>query len=293
MVFRRRTSPRKVVRRKKRTQRVRGRTNSTSSGSNVIGYLRLFRMALTTLPLDSSIKTIFDIVFNLIYSVISSASYNTGAYAMFGISPAALFLNSPYLAAVDSTTYSFPGHPISMKWLRLNFRNTTKASEFSGRWAVVLIPYREEHDGNQYAKILADLKFSEIVAMPYAKSATADKDITINYRMRDRTAYCARPREINEEIAVAFIIWDSSCRDDLTVKVTNSTFNCEVELHGGCVPHEIFGPKHRVKYSEDTFKIRSVTDGNKVRLHLEDGSVLHMDSDEFERQEHSFEMINE
>lgn len=83
--------------------------------------------------------------------------------------------------------------------------------------------------------------------MPYAKVALGSEDISINFRMRDRTSYCARPRKISEEIAVMYIVWDVSSRDSLKDTPQNSTFCCEIEMRGGCIPHTIFGPQHRIR----------------------------------------------
>lgn len=260
-----------------------------------IGFLKLFRLALTTLPIDKNLKSMFDVVFNYIYNKIKTVNNNIGAFAMFGISPGSMMLNSPYLAK-NGESYSFPGHPVSMKYINVILRNTTKLSEFSGRWAAVLIPYREGTDKSNYANILKDLTFSETVAMPYARSATADKDISISFRMRDKTNFCARPRRLTDEIAIVYIIWDTSSRDSFTEKLTNSSFNCEIEIHGGCIPHEIFGPQHRVDFKVDDFKIRSVTDGSQVRVH-ENGVVSHVNSELFfsdinKLQINDFEMID-
>lgn len=247
---------------------------------------------LTSLPVPSisSLLSVFDVAFNLVYKILKTTNQNVGAFAMFGVTPANLLVNSPYLAKIDSTSYSFPGHPVSMKHLKIRLRNTTKASEFSGRWAAVFIPYREEHDSTHYEKILADLSFTETVAMPYAQSDTADKDLVISYRMRDRSAYCARPREITEEIGIIYVIWDIGSRDSFTDKLTNSSFNCEIELQGGCIPHEIFGPGHRVQFASDKFKIRSVTTGELARVHYPDGTVRHLRLSDL-KTEQSFEMI--
>lgn len=259
----------------------RARINTVvTRGSVTIGFLKLFRLAITTLPIDGALKSAFDVVFNLIYKTIATVNNNTGAFAMFGVTPGCMMLNSPYLA-VNGAKYSFPGHPVSMKYINVVLRNTTKRSEFSGRWAAVLIPYREGTDKTSYQSILKDLTFAQTVAMPYARSATADRDMSLCFRMRDKTNFCARPRQLTDEIAVVYVIWDTAARDSFVDKLTNSSFNCEIELHGGCIPHEIFGPQHRVDFDSDAFKIRSITDGSTVRVHDEGGRVSHVSSEAF------------
>jgi hypothetical protein len=258
--------------------RVRISTQRSSPASSIIGYINLFRIITSTL--SPEVKGLFDFVFNLVNNVLSGKTYNVGAFAMFGLSPANLLFNSPYLAKDSSGSYTFPGYPVSMKFIQLRIKNTTKTSEHSGRWAAVIIPYREEHDSKHYVTILKDLTFSETAAMPHAKTASADKDITLTFKMRDRTSYCARPREISEEIAVVYVIWDVSSRDNLNTKVTDSMFSCEIEMRGGCIPHTIFGPSHRVSYTSDTFAMRSITTGQTVREHYSDGRVVHRPLDQ-------------
>lgn len=153
-------------------------------------------------------------------------------------------------------------------------------SEVSGRWAAVFIPYREIHDANHYVSVIKDLTFPEVAAMPYAKTAAGHQDLFLSFRMRDRSMYCARPREITEEIGLVFVIWDTTARDTFSSAIVNATFNCEIEISGGCVPHIIFGPKHRVAFLPEKFKLRSITSGDEVRVHEENTVRLETYSDD-------------
>lgn len=241
-------------------------------------YLKFIRTAVSMLPTGSTgIIKLMDFAFDLIARVVSSKNYYVGAQCVIGVSPAALLSNSPLLAKV-SAGYSFPGFPVSVTHLTFKIKNTTKLSEHSGRWAAVFIPYREVHDAAHY-KSLMNLKFAEVCAMPYSKSGPSASDIIITFRMRDKTSYCARPREITEEIGLLTVVWDSTARDEqlLLTPFTNNDFNCEIEVSGGCRPHVIFGPQHRNNYSEDDFKLRSITTGKSVRLHHEDGRIERVD----------------
>lgn len=248
-------------------------------------YLTLTRMIIASLPVtNTTILGIFDLGFNLIKKVLNQKDYYVGAFAMFGVTPGSLLMNSPLLAKTSAELYSFPGYPVSMKWIRFKVNNTTQNSEHSGRWAAVFIPYRETHDAKHYKEVIKDLTFAEVSAMPHAKTSTANKNITLQYRMRDVTSYCARPRELIEEIGLVYIIWDTSSREDYSSAITNSSFNCEIEVDGGCSPHIIFGPQHRITYAESDLKIRSITKGDSVRVHHEDGTVIHYNLN------HDFEM---
>lgn len=138
------------------TFRVQG-TSVSSRLQNYSGFIRLIRVATTTLPLPDSLKDfarLIDIALNLYARVVKSVSYYVGANAMFTISPACLLVNSPLLAKDSNNSYSFPSHPVSMKYLTIRLRNTTQISEHSGRWAAVFITYREEHDSRHYTNIL-------------------------------------------------------------------------------------------------------------------------------------------
>lgn len=266
-----------------------GYRNSTSN--TVSNYLKIARIILASLPistLGSSILNFINVAFEFISKQvpISSEAEKTcvvGAYAMFGINPACLLFDSPLLAIDSDGSYNFPGHPVSMKHLRMRFKNVTKMSERSGKWAAVFIPYREFHDSTHYVSKIKDMTFTELAAMPYARVGEAHQDLIINYVMRNKNDYCARPREISEEIGICLVIWDNACRNSSVIETAfeNAEFNCEIDIIGGCVPHIIFGPKHRVKYSAEKFKVRSVTTGEYVREHRIDGSVRRVKLEDF------------
>ncbi|CAH2002564.1 unnamed protein product [Acanthoscelides obtectus] len=103
--------------------------------SNIIGYLQLTRLILTSLPITgiTSLTSLFDVIFSLVAKKLGAVNYNVGAYAMFTVTPAALLLNSPLLAKDTNGGYSFPGHPVSVKWIKSETINTTQRSEISGR----------------------------------------------------------------------------------------------------------------------------------------------------------------
>lgn len=259
------------------TRRYRASNLNVTSQFPFLSFLRFVRTAASTLPIGNVSKVIlglFDFGFDLIFRLSQNVKYYTGAYSMIGVSPAALLSNSPLLAK-NGGEYSFPGFPVSLTSLTFKIRNTTKLSEHSGRWAVVFIPYRETHDATHYTKKLADVTFSELCAMPYSKSASASTDIQIKYRMRDKTSYCARPREITEEIGIVLIIWDTSARDETLLKspLNNIDFNCEMEISGGCKPHVIFGPSHRNNFAPEKFQLRSITKADSVRVHFDDETI--------------------
>lgn len=239
---------------------------------SIISFLPLMRTILTCIPMDSALKKTFDVVFNLISRAINQTNNYVGAYAMFGVQAGALLINSPLLAPDSNGKYTFPGYPVRVKYINFILRDTTQAQERSGRWAAVFVPYREEHDSGHYANKLASLTYQELAAMPYAVSGTCLKPLRLSFRMRDPSDYCSRPRELAEELGVVMIIWDTGSRDDFTKKMDNTSFNCEIDVTGGCVPHVIFGPTHRVSYPADTFKIRSLTSG-ATRIHHEDGRI--------------------
>lgn len=244
--------------------------NLQTSIPNTIRWLQMFRMILPALPIAKATSSIFDMLFNYVISALSNANYYTGAYGMFEITPASILYNSPLLAKTDGG-YSFPGYPVSVKYLTMRIRNTTRRSEHSGKWAAVLIPYREEHDSKHY-ETLQSLTFDEMCSMPHAVNSTADKDLVLSYKMRNKIEYCARPREITEPIAVVMIQWDQRVRPDLTKQPTASDFTCEIEVKGGCVPHVLFGPRHRSSYDDKDFNIKAITKGI-ARVHDQEGNV--------------------
>lgn len=251
------------------------RAGGVTSQLPFLTYLRFVRTAISMLPTSTATGLIklLDFAFDLIANVIAEKNYYTGAQSVIGVSPAALLSNSPLLAKVQNG-YSFPGFPVSVTYISFRIKNTTKLSEHSGRWAAVFIPYREVHDASHYKKLM-NITYPELCAMPYSKSGAATTDLIITYRMRDKTNYCARPREITEEIGLLTVVWDSTARDGqlVTKAFTNNDFNCEIEIVGGCRPHVIFGPQHRNTYNETQFALRSITSGKEVRLHHENGHI--------------------
>jgi len=251
----------------------------SSMGLKVLPLLREVNSCLPNNPLRSTMDVIFDYIRNKL----SDREYDIGVYAMFGLNPASMLVNSPLLAPTPNGT-SFPGHPVSVKRIEVTIHNTTPGSERSGRWAAVLIPYIEAHDASHYAAKMKDLTFIEVAAMPHSRVNTADKDIRLSYRMRDKVAYCARPREIAEEIACVFIIWDTCDGSKMvnpngSANIQPSQFKCDISITGLCRPHVIFGPKHRVTYDDTTFDINKKTVGG-VRLHHPDGRIEHLPYDD-------------
>lgn len=246
------------------SKRGRGRSQKYSvnvhRNRGIISYLPLMRTTLTCLPLGT-FNTAFDLVFNLVSQALGKVNYYTGAYGMFGVSAGAFLVNSPLLAKDSAGKFSFPGYPVKVKYLNFKLRDTTQAQERSGRWAAVFIPYREEHDRSHYSKILSALSYSEVAAMPYAVSGSCLNPLRISFRMRDPSDFCARPRELSEKVGVVMVIWDTGSRSDFKSKPDNISFNCEIEVSGGCVPHILFRPTHRALYDANVFKIRQITTG--------------------------------
>lgn len=235
----------------------------------VVPFLRLTRSFIAGLPgQDARIAVaIFDIVFNIIATVIGGSKYYTGAYAMFGISPASLLYNSPLLARDSNGGYTYPGHPVSITDMAFRLTSTTQSSERAGKWAAVMIPYREEHDKSHYNDVLSTLTFDDVVAMPTSCSGLTTQPLSLRHQMRDKSAYCARPRELTEEIAILFAIWQEPSHIKSSDNFTRSDFNCEVESLVGCKPHVLFGPRHRVPFTDNDFKLRSLTNGMTIRVH--------------------------
>lgn len=249
----------------------------TQTASNSVQFMRLIRIIIASLPLDDGVQSLFDVIFNYIIKRVTGPqetnSYYTGAYCMFKITPGSLLSMSPLLAE-NGNEYSFPGYPVSIKYLGMTIINTSKMSERSGRWAVVFIPYREIHDDTNIPATLRKLTFQQVCAMPHARTAPANVALKIHFKMRDRTMYCARPRELSEPIGICAVFWDTSRDKDLMKEsFDNSTFSCEINMYAGCLPHVIFGPDHRKNYPPSTFKIPTLTNG-EARIHLEDGTML-------------------
>lgn len=114
------------------------------------------RTLTSLLPLSAGVvKTVLglvDIAFNFFAVQYENKTFQRGAYAMFSITPALLLKESPLLAPQADGGYSLPGHPVQMISLALHLRNTAAASERSGQWAAVFIPFREIHDSQHYTR---------------------------------------------------------------------------------------------------------------------------------------------
>lgn len=254
-------------------QRARG-TMSTQPMA-AIGFQKILRVLTASLPMIVSGKSvnllgIFNLGFNLYKTVYENTSYYTGAYCMFNITPGCLIKQSSLLAQ-DGLKYSFPGHPISVKFLSAVVHSTVSLSSYAGKWAAVFIPFRENHDHKHYEQVIEKLTFDEIASMPYAVSGPTFSDLKFSYKMRDRTAYCARPRELNEAIGLVAVAWDNAARDTNTSAPTNASFNCEMEIRAGFQPHVIFGPQHRVTYDGTVFEPICLTKGDKVMTTYHNG----------------------
>lgn len=231
-----------------------GTTINSRANQNGFGFQKVVRI-LAALPMiinssPVSLIGLFDLAFNLYKSTMSQTDYYTGAYNMFKINPGCLVKQSPLLAP-DGGKFTFPGYPISVRYLSATLHATNSLGSFIGKWAAVFIPFLEPHDSDHYKKAVDDMSFAEIAAMPHATVGPVFQDLKINYRMRDKTAYCARPRELSEYIGMMIVTWDSGARDGYTEKPANSQFNCEITLRAGFVPHVIFGPQHRQKYEAE------------------------------------------
>lgn len=250
------------------TRQAQQQSTLTSNFDTLMKVARLISTAVKVTTVPDYIR-LGELIFNFIASKFTATELYHGAYAMMGITPGMLVINSPLLAPVTNG-FSFPGYPVSIKWIQIKLMSNLQHSERAGRWAAVLIPYREEHDNQHYDKLLEKLTYSEVVAMPHSKSASAGTPLHIKYVMRDRINYCARPRELKEEIAVLYVIWDDVSRgsDIVTKEITPTEFGCDLEISAGIRPHVIFGPKHRVDYIPSVFEVKSKTTG-LTRMHSE------------------------
>lgn len=261
---RRRTGRRPTTLMRSRRMQMSGQSRTPSS----LGFQHVRRVLTAALPILSgstqlTLLSIFDLAFNLYKLTVDSKVYYPGAYCMYKITPGCLVKQSPLLAQ-NGAQYSFPGHPISLKYIACVIHSTVALSSYVGKWAAVFIPFIEPHDDKHYAKYIDKLTFDEIATMPNSVTGPSYTDLRLMYRMRDRTAYCARPRELDEAIGLVIVAWDNQARDTPADKPLNSQFNCEFELTAGFQPHVIFGPQHRVNYEAGTFKPITLTDGTKA-----------------------------
>lgn len=241
-----------------------GRSRIPSS----LGYQQVRRILTAALPILSgttqlAILTIFDLAFNLYKLTVAAKDYYPGAYCMYKLTPGCLVKQSPLLAK-NGAKFSFPGHPVSLKFISCIMHATVSMSSYVGKWTAVFIPFIENHDDSHYSDLIDKLTFDEIAAMPNAVSGPTFNDLRLMYRFKDRTAYCARPRELSEAIGLLIVAWDNQARDSPSDKPVNSQFNCEFELTAGFLPHVIFGPQHRVDYPASTFRPICLTDGTKA-----------------------------
>lgn len=252
------------------------RTTVHRSGLANGGFLTLYRIVSGLLPLgDKTLQKVFEIAFNFIAQKLSSVNYYTGAYSQILLTPGTFLRESPLLATDTSGSFTFPAHPVSLKWMKIKLINTVEYAIRPGRWAAVIIPFREIHDADHYKVITDKLSFEEVAAMPFSQVRSAREDLVLMYRMRGAADYCARPRELTESVALLYIVWDDSARPANSMKetFTGSDFSCNVELAAGMQPHVLFGPRRRVTYPSDTFNVKCLTLGDKVRLHHPDGRV--------------------
>lgn len=258
--------------RSRRSRAAYARRSLASVSGSVSPYTLVSRVLTATLPFlvggkAPNFLTLFPLVFNLIKDVLDQTTYYRGAYCMFKLTPGSLLSQSPLLAQ-NGLKYSFPGYPVSIKHVTFRIINTTRFQDHIGKWAAVFIPYREIHDDSHYTKVLKDLTFVEVAAMPFAKSGICMQDLVLSFKMRDKTSYCARPRELTEAVGVVLVVWDNSATDGSVIGTapTNSTFSCEVDMRAGIVPHVIFGPQHRIDHDPADFSVPCLTDGS-IRVH--------------------------
>lgn len=128
-----------------------------------------------TTPAPIKIIGLFDLAFNLLVQAFGGNNYYQGAICSFKITPGCLVFQSPLLAK-NSTRYSFPGYPVSIKYINILCKTTVAMGQYIGKWAAVFIPFRELHDDSHY-KTLLSMTFAEVAAMPYAKTANTFTDL--------------------------------------------------------------------------------------------------------------------
>lgn len=273
------TNRRRKNRTKRRKPPVMSRVQAKATIKNTSGTSLFMRtlivltagMPIAVADIPTTILSAFSMYFNYYKYFVDNIHYYAGAYCQFKITPGCLLRQSPLLA-VDGEKYTFPGYPVSVRYVSITIKNTAAIFEYVGKWAAVYIPYLEAHDDKHYKDKIADLSFAEVAAMPYAKTGLSKQPLRINYRMRDKSAYCSRPRQLSDAIGVVIIVWDNLTRDHPTEKPINSQFNCEIELRSGTQPHVIFGPQHRVSYASSVFEPIRLTDGNVELVVGDDGS---------------------
>lgn len=239
--------------------------------------MKLARTWTSAIITDRTVRTLVDFIFGIIIKTLSSASYYAGAYCCLTITPGALVSSSPLLARTSDTGYNFPGHPVSLRFLNIQIRNVTKWSSHGGQWGAVFVPYRELHDEGKYVEQLKSTSFSELSQMPHARVRPASMDINIRFPMKDKTLYCARPRELDEGIGVLLVIWDSA-QTPTNEKPTSADFTCEVTLEAGVQHHTVFGPTHRQNFEPSVFALKQHT--SEVQVHHK-GNVSHYSLEEW------------
>lgn len=240
--------------------------------NSIIGWLPFARNLLATLPVDQQLKTLFNIMFSIITWTVGQTTVQAGAYAAFEITPGSVLKYSPLLAEDSNGQFSFPGHPVRMRSLSMKVCPTSKLSERQGKWAAVFIPYRELHDSTHYTTI-SKLDFVDVAAMPHAVTHTANRPIQINFKFRNQSEYCSRPRELKEAIGLLYIVWDSSSRANPTEGIDGGLFGCEIELVGECQPYTIFGATHRVKFNPKVFEPPALNSSRYRNTNFDTGKI--------------------
>lgn len=249
------------------------RLSVARSTSALTDFLRVTRVIVSCLPINTVYTRFFDFLFTYLSAKLENKdTYYHGAYAILGVTPAILVANSPLLAKI-SNGYSFPGHPVSVRRLTFHLYNTATFQERNGRWAAVFIPYREPKDVIHIPKQLKSMEFSEVASMPYAKVSPAHRPITLSYWMRNRSDYCARPRDLDSTIGALLVFWDTTRSSSMSKTApTNDEFSCEIKCDAVISPHVIFGPQHRITYPDDDFKVKNV---ETAAVRLKDGDNFH------------------
>lgn len=239
--------------------------------------MKLARTWTSAIIVDKSVRALVDFFFGLVIRTLAGTSYYAGAYCCLTITPGALVSSSPLLAKTSDTGYNFPGHPVSLRFINIQIRNVSKWSSQGGQWGAVFVPFREMHDEGKYITQLKSTSFSELSQMPHSRVRPATMDIQIRFPMRDRTLYCARPRELHEGIGVLLVIWDSA-QAPTNEQPTSADFTCEVTLESGVQHHTVFGPTHRQNYDPKIFTLKQNT--TDVQVH-HNGTVSHYQLDEW------------
>lgn len=276
-----RFNPRKARRNVRRAKPAAFRSIGRMSGAQqnnrgkLIGALKFGRTLLTgfLLPKQADImKVIYNVFLSYVQLLTKVKSY-VGCLCSFEVTPGSLLKDSPLLATISQSVYSFPAIPVKTRHIKIRITNTTKLENRAGKWAAVYIPYRELHDAGKYSDELLKTTYSEMCQMPNAKSGNCNQDLVVNYRPRDKSDYCARARELDETIGILAVAWECYDRleEDYAKAFDNTEFSCEFEISGTIDPLVTFGPKHRKEYSASVFEPKPVTKSEKALTILNDG----------------------